>query len=138
MTKIDLNDYRNFVLSVTSPPSLSLTALTDRIHDLQTSDNSHNVVWPEILTAAIGLQAETGEFAEIVKKCIFQGKEMDADAQFHAKRELGDIMWYWIHAVTSLRLDPNDVLQENINKLEQRYPGGFDIARSEKREEGDI
>ena len=136
MEKIDLNDYRDFVLKVTSEPSMRHSALVDRLEELQFSKN--NISWPEILTAAIGLQAETGEFAEIIKKCIFQGKTMDESTRFHAKRELGDVMWYWIHAVNALSLDPGDVIQENIRKLEARYPGGFEVSRSENRVTGDI
>ena len=56
-----------------------------------------------------------------------------------AKRELGDIMWYWMNACRSLNLDPNDVIAENVHKLESRYPGGsFDVHYSENREEGDL
>ena len=134
--KIDLNDYKDFVLKVTAEPSMSHSALVDRLEELQFSKN--NISWPEILTAAIGLQAETGEFAEIIKKCIFQGKVPDEATEYHAKRELGDIMWYWIHAVNALKLDPYDVVNENIKKLEARYPGGFEVSRSENRAKGDI
>lgn len=138
LVEIDLTSYRDFVLEVTSEPSMKHSALVDRLEELQYAANTSKVNWPEILTAAIGLQAETGEFAEIVKKCIFQGKEMDESAQYHAMRELGDVIWYWIHAVNSLGLDPNEVIRENIKKLEVRYPGGFEISRSENRKSGDI
>ena len=138
MEKIDLNDYRDFVLKVTSEPSMRHSALVDRLEELQYSRDNSKTNWSEILTAAIGLQAETGEFAEIIKKCIFQGKTMDKSARFHAMRELGDVMWYWIHAVNALSLDPGQVIQENIKKLEARYPGGFEVSRSENRVTGDI
>ena len=96
-------------------------------------------VSPErVLTAAIGISAEGGEFAEIVKKCIFQGKPMDDDAQFHMKRELGDIMWYIAQACFALGISLEDVLDTNIQKLEARYPDGFEAFRSENRKEGDI
>ena len=92
-----------------------------------------------LLTSSIGMASEGGEFAEIVKKCIFQGKPLDSDTIFHAKRELGDVAWYWINACRSLGLDPNSVLEENVNKLKSRYPGGeFDVHYSENRQEGDI
>ena len=55
------------------------------------------------------------------------------------KRELGDIMWYWVNACRALDLDPNDVIAENVNKLESRYPGGkFDMYYSENRKDNDI
>lgn len=92
-----------------------------------------------ILTSAIGLGSETGEFQEIVKKIFFQGKPINEENMFHMKRELGDIMWYWINACRALNLDPNEVIQENVNKLKARYPGGeFDVHYSENRKEGDL
>ena len=92
-----------------------------------------------LLTASIGLSSEGGEFSEIVKKCLFQGKPLNDETVFHLKRELGDIMWYWSNACRSLGIDPNDVLEENVKKLESRYPGGkFDILYSENRKQGGL
>ena len=91
------------------------------------------------MTAAIGLSAECCEFAELPKKVVFQGKELNEDTIFHMKRELGDILWYWTNACRALKLDPNDVILENINKLKSRYPGGeFDAFYSENRKDGDL
>jgi NTP pyrophosphatase (non-canonical NTP hydrolase) len=134
MKTIDLNLYKNFVDQVTSENSNSLDSLTAHLQKL---NNEVNIAL--LLTGAIGMASEGGEFAEIVKKCVFQGKPMDADTQFHAKRELGDIIWYWINSCRALNLDPNDVIQENITKLESRYPGGsFDAWYSENRQDGDL
>ena len=92
-----------------------------------------------LLTGAIGIASEGGEFSEIVKKVTFQGKPMDDDTKFHMKRELGDIMWYWINSCRALDLDPNEVIAENVEKLKARYPGGsFDVYYSENRKEGDL
>ena len=92
-----------------------------------------------LLTGGIGLSSEAGELNEIIKKCIFQGKPMNEETVFHLKRELGDIMWYWITSCRALDLDPNEVIEENINKLKSRYPGGeFDAHYSENRKEGDL
>jgi NTP pyrophosphatase (non-canonical NTP hydrolase) len=92
-----------------------------------------------LLTGAIGIASEGGEFAEIVKKCTFQGKPMDDETQFHIKRELGDIMWYWINSCRAMGLDPNDVIAENVEKLKSRYPAGeFDVYHSENRQDGDL
>jgi len=138
MRPVNLSNYRDFVLEVTSEASLNVEAFKDRVTELEW-DSSFEVNWAELITAALGIQAETGEFAEVVKKCIFQGKEMDEAARFHAMRELGDVIWYWIHAVNALGYQPDEVIKENIRKLENRYPGGhFDIERSEVRKEGDI
>jgi NTP pyrophosphatase (non-canonical NTP hydrolase) len=87
----------------------------------------------------LGLAAESGEFIEIPKKIFFQGKELNDENLFHMKRELGDIMWYWINACRALNIDPNDVINENVRKLESRYPGGkFDAHYSENRKPGDL
>ncbi len=85
------------------------------------------------------MAAETGEFCELPKKIFFQGKPLNTDTLFHMKRELGDIMWYWVNACRALGLDPNDVVEENVRKLEARYPGGeFDSWFSENRKAGDL
>jgi NTP pyrophosphatase (non-canonical NTP hydrolase) len=134
MDKDFLLDYTRFVDEVTSDASKDAQALSD---SLDVIDNFG--VSPErVLTAAIGISAEGGEFAEIVKKCIFQGKPMDDDAQYHMKRELGDIMWYIAQACIALSISLEDVLDTNIQKLEARYPDGFEAFRSENRKEGDI
>ena len=129
-----LNEYREFVTEVTSDESKNLHSLERKLWDL---DNKCNV--STLLTASIGLSSEGGEFSEIVKKCIFQGKPFDEDTAFHLKRELGDILWYWVNACSALDLDPQDVLEENVRKLEKRYPGGqFDTWFSENRKQGDL
>ena len=134
MDKDFLLDYTRFVDEVTSDASRDAQALSD---SLDVIDNFG--VSPErVLTAAIGISAEGGEFAEIVKKCIFQGKPMDDEAQYHMKRELGDIMWYIAQACIALSISLEDVLDTNIHKLEARYPDGFEAFRSEHRKEGDI
>jgi len=135
MDKVDLNSYMDFVKEVTSAESNAFGAMNSRMITL--SDEGIN---PSLLmTGAIGIASEGGEFAEIVKKCIFQGKPMDDETKFHAKRELGDIMWYWINSCRALGLDPNEVVAENVNKLKARYPGGeFDVYYSENRKEGDL
>lgn len=131
---IDLNKYKDFVKAVTSQESNNVRKLTDKLHEL---DNKTNISL--LMTGGIGLASEGGEFNEIVKKCVFQGKPLDDDTIFHMKRELGDIIWYWINACRALELDPNDVIAENVKKLESRYPGGeFDVHYSENRKEGDL
>ena len=135
-TSININEYKNFVQSVTSQESDSLTAFMTRIQSLE--DQKQAKV-PLLMTSAIGLSSETGEFNEIVKKIIFQGKPLTEDNIFHMKRELGDIMWYWINACRALDLDPNAVIQENIEKLTKRYPDKkFDSFFSENRKSGDL
>lgn len=141
--QIDLNKYSTFVEAVTSKASNDLTTFIDRLDQLDDNyeDDKHgpDVNVPLLLTAAIGLGSEAGEFQEIVKKIFFQGKPLNEETAFHMKRELGDIIWYWTNACRALNLDPNDVIAENVNKLQSRYPGGhFDAFYSENRKEGDL
>lgn len=132
--QIDLNSYQNFVEVVTSDASNNLDAMSQRMTELNETVNISL-----LMTGAVGLSAEGGELMEIVKKCVFQGKPMDEDTVFHMKRELGDIMWYWINACRAIGEDPNDVIAENVRKLEKRYPGGsFDAYYSENRQDGDL
>lgn len=135
---IDLNKYKEFVKQVTSIESESHVHMYNKMVDINT-DTKLKVNPSLLLTGAIGIASEGGEFSEIVKKCIFQGKPMDDETQFHIKRELGDIMWYWINSCRAMGLDPNEVIAENVNKLKARYPGGeFDVYYSENRKEGDL
>ena len=134
--QVDLNKYKEIVAEVTSKQSGSSRELVRKIEDLE---NTTDVNIALLLTGAIGIASEGGEFAEIVKKCIFQGKPLDSETIFHAKRELGDIMWYWVNSCRALGLDPNEVLAENVEKLKARYPGGnFDVWYSENRKDGDL
>lgn len=134
MDKDFLLDYTRFVDEVTSDESSDAQAFSDSLDVI----DGFGVSPERILTAAIGISAEGGEFAEIVKKCIFQGKPMDDDAQYHMKRELGDILWYITQACIALNISLEDVIDTNIGKLEARYPDGFEAFRSNNREEGDI
>ena len=149
MKQIDLNKYKDFVEEVTSKPSNDLTTFMNRLDQLDgnyevfqeglAAGQGPDINVPLLLTACMGLAAEAGEFIELPKKIIFQGKPLDEAAVFHMKRELGDVMWYWINACRALNLDPNDVIAENVKKLEARYPGGsFDAYYSENRKAGDL
>jgi NTP pyrophosphatase (non-canonical NTP hydrolase) len=139
LNNVDLNKYKDFVKEVTSNESLSSMQMYNRMVDIETVESGTKVNAASLMTGAIGIASEGGEFAEIVKKCIFQGKPMDDETIFHCKRELGDIMWYWITSCRALSLDPNEVIEENVNKLKSRYPGGeFDVHYSENRKEGDL
>jgi NTP pyrophosphatase (non-canonical NTP hydrolase) len=132
--KIDLNRYTEFVSVVTSNESNNTESLINRMKELD-KDTKISL----LATAAIGLASETGEFNEIVKKMLFQGKPFNEDNRFHMMRELGDIIWYWTNACRALGYDPNEVIAENVRKLEARYPGGsFDAHYSENRKAGDL
>ena len=142
--QIDLKKYQDFVEAVTSKESNDLTTFMNRIDEVDGNyigDGEHgpDVNVPLLITACLGLAAEAGEFAEIPKKIFFQGKPFNEEARFHMKRELGDIMWYWVNSCRAIGLDPNDVIAETVRKLESRYPGGsFDAHYSENRKDGDL
>ena len=90
-----LRNYGDFVTKVTSEPSLDQNNLDARMKEI---DSSSVIESARLLTAALGLGSETGEFVEIVKKMFLQGKPASEDNIFHMKRELGDIKWYWATA----------------------------------------
>ena len=133
---VDTQKYLEFVEGVTSAPSTNLAALLSRITELEL-DYDANV--PKLLTAALGLTAESGEFTEVVKKIILQGKPYNEDNVFHMKRELGDICWYIAQACMAFDTSFDEIIEMNVDKLKARYPGGeFDVSKSEKRAEGDL
>ena len=127
--------YTDFVTKVTSNPSIELDALKKSFDEIE---KKSGIKTPRLLTAALGLGSETGEFVEIVKKMFLQGKPPSEDNIFHMKRELGDIMWYWVTACAALGLDPYEVISENQDKLAARYGEKFEVQRSEVRKEGDL
>ena len=127
--------YGDFVKKVTSEPSLDLDALKQSLEEVESKSPIESA---RLMTAALGLGSETGEFVEIVKKMFLQGKPPSEENIFHMKRELGDIMWYWVTACSALDLDPFEVIKENQDKLEARYGEKFEVQRSEVRKEGDL
>jgi len=142
---IDLKSYGEFVLAVCSDTSKKLAVFIDRLDELDINYDPKIMSYgpdinvPLLLTSALGLGSESGEFQEIIKKVYFHGKSLDEETLFHAKRELGDILWYWMNACNALGFDPNEVLVENVKKLEARYPGGkFSVYHSENRQPGDL
>ena len=132
---IDFLKYAQFVNAVTSSESKSGDAFTERIADLHYQDFTTE----RMLTAALGLSAEAGEFTEVIKKIMFQGKPVNEENMFHLKRELGDIMWYFMQACMALDVSPEEIIEMNVDKLKARYPGGeFDVHFSENRKQGDV
>ena len=130
---VDYEKYTAFVDEVTSSESKYFDAFDGRVFDL-----TEHLPVERLLTAALGLGSETGEFVEIVKKMFLQGKPPSDENIFHMKRELGDIMWYWVTACAALGLDPYEVISENQEKLAARYGEKFEVQRSEIRKDGDL
>ena len=133
---IDTNKYIEFVRQTTSPASSDIAQLLARMTELEASDDADV---PRLLTAALGISAEAGEFTEIVKKIVLQGKPYTLDNVFHLKRELGDICWYLAQAFMALDTNFEEILEMNFEKLSARYPEGtFSVYKSENRVEGDL
>ena len=133
---VDTKKYIEFVQGVTSDQSRDYAALLSRLNSLEL-ENDCNI--PPLITAALGLTAESGEFTEVVKKIILQGKPYNEENIFHMKRELGDICWYIAQACMALDTTFDEIIEMNVEKLESRYPGGeFDVHHSEHRKEGDL
>ena len=133
---VDTERYVDFVREVTSNESVHYAALLTRMNNLELEDDC-NI--PPLITAAFGLTAEAGEFTEVVKKIILQGKPYNEENVFHMKRELGDICWYLAQACMALDTSFDEIMEMNVEKLKARYPGGeFDVHKSENRAEGDL
>ena len=131
---IDFDKYLLFVDGVTSDSSKNFVDLADRLGELDREGANIE----RLTTAGVGLSAESGEFLEIVKKMVFQGKPWNDDNREHLIIELGDIMWYVANACIALNVEFDDVVRGNVKKLEKRYPGGsFDIHDSENRAAND-
>ena len=134
-TNAKWTEYLKFTNEVTSNESKDTEAFIIRIRELQTK----GLPIERLLTAAIGINAEGGEFLEIVKKIAFQGKEFNAAEKEHLKVELGDVLWYVAQACIALDLSLDDVIARNISKLAARYPEGhFNSYFSENRRIDDI
>ena len=133
--KIDFSKYAIFVDGVTSHPSKDYQCFTESISSL----NAKGANIERLLTAAVGISAEGGEFMEIVKKMVFQGKHYNDDNREHLIIELGDVMWYVMQACMALEVSLDEVVEGNVDKLKKRYPGGeFNVYQSENRKEGDL
>ena len=134
MSDKDPQDYLDFVNSVTSDASKSQIDFIEALNIMQ----EQGIEPSRLLTASVGLSGEVGEFNDIVKKLLFQGKEIDDDTKKHLKSELGDICWYMAQALIALDSSWEEVFDINVGKLSDRYPGGFDEFRSDNRDEDDI
>ena len=131
---IDFDKYSLFVDAVTSDSSKDFVYLADRLVELDRKGANIE----RLTTAGVGLAAESGEFLDIVKKMVFQGKPWNDANREHLIVELGDVMWYVAQACMALDISFDDVIRGNVRKLEKRYPGGsFSVEKSEVRAKGD-
>lgn len=115
--------------------------LAMRTNDGKATERLVSAVFPEganiggILNGCLGLSGEVGEFNDMLKKCIFHEKTLDID---HAKKELGDVLWYIAMICFSFGWDMDEVMQMNIDKLKARYPDGFSVEQALYRAENDV
>ena len=135
MSDLDLETYQEYAYYTASDESKIFDKF---ISNLQIEQMETDVNLALLMTSSIGLASEGGEFSEIVKKVLFQGKTMDQSVRFHMERELGDILWYLSNACNALNINLQQVMEENERKIIARYPEGFSVSRSENRAEGDI
>lgn len=144
---IDLNKYTEFVKAITAGPANDLTTFFNACDRLDANYEEYDgkmqhgpdMNVPLAINSAMGLSGESGEFSEIVKKVVFHGKLYSGEVRQHLIKELGDVIWYWTNACRAIGVDPNEVIERNVAKLEDRYPGGhFDTHHSENRVSGDI
>ena len=127
---INFSKYEEFVAQVTSDCSTNFVDFADRIGELDREGANIE----RLLTAGVGINAEGGEFLEIIKKMVFQGKPWNKDNREHLIIELGDLLWYVAQATMALGVSFDEVIERNVKKLEKRYPeGAFDIYFSENR-----
>ena len=84
-----------------------------------------------LINGVMGLCGESGEAIDIVKKWLAQGHDLDKEK---LAKELGDICWYLAETATALDLSLEEIMRANIEKLQKRYPEGFDAERSRNRE----
>ena len=116
---INFSRYEKFVDAVTSDASKDFVYLSDRLVELDRKGANIE----RLLTAGVGINAEGGEFLEIIKKMVFQGKPWNDDNREHLIIELGDLLWYVAQATQALGV-AEEVIETNVNKLKKRYPGG--------------
>ena len=138
MTKrVNTDAYLDFVDAVTSKESNDYIAFNSRCFEIQKGDDGIPI--NRLITAALGMSAESGEFTEVVKKIVFQGKPYTEENRFHMKRELGDVMWYVAQCCMALDISLDEICDMNIEKLGKRFPDGhFDTYYSENRKANDL
>lgn len=132
---IDSEKYVEFVKQVTSPASIDINVLIERMKTL----DGEGVKLTHLLTFALGASAELGEAVEIIKKCLLQGKKYDSSAQDHIRKEVSDVIFYIAQFCIAMDVSFEEIMQINYEKLSARYPEGtFSVYRSENRVEGDL
>ena len=102
---------------------------------LMKAENKNSVDLGGLMMMCLGLSGELGEFTDIIKKAIFHEAEFDEE---HAKKELGDFMWYVAGVCESFHWSLDEIMEMNVEKLKKRYPDGFNVERANHRNSEDI
>lgn len=118
---------------------VKLAMRTNDGNNTQRLTNAVNVVGNKdigcVFNACLGLSGEVGELNDMIKKWIFHEKPFD---EVHAKKELGDVLWYVAMMCHSFGWDLDEIMQMNVDKLKARYPQGFSVELANNRKEGDV
>lgn len=123
--------YQEFLNGVTSEPSQNNAAYIERLNEL----DQQGIDIARLDTALTGLNSESGEALDILKKVKFQGKPFNQEVKDQLVSEAGDVLFYWTQLCMALGVDPYAVMQANVDKLSARYPGGvFSVDASENRD----
>tara|TARA_B100000963_G_scaffold349476_1_gene358591 strand:- start:636 stop:1025 length:390 start_codon:yes stop_codon:yes gene_type:complete len=122
-------EYIDFVNSVTSNSTKNQSDLLEALDIMEEQGATPS----RLLTTALGLNGEAAEFSELIKKCIFQGREYTDEVHAELKSELSDIMWYIAQGCIALDTTMEELMEINTHKLQERYPDGFDKGRSNAR-----
>ncbi len=99
------------------------------------TERAMNKQYPRILNGVMGMNGEAGECIDLLKKHYFQGHDLDVE---HLAKEIGDVLWYVAISADAIGYTLEDIMQLNIDKLDARYPYGFEAERSVNRKAGDI
>lgn len=133
-----INEYQKLALRTEAPKDV-YTARGDVLRAFMMSRGSMKLQDVQgvmrLLEGLMGLNGEAGEAVDILKKVLFQGHKLDRE---HIAFELGDICWYLALAADAIGYDLETIMKMNIEKLQARYPDGFEVDKSVHRKEGDI
>jgi NTP pyrophosphatase (non-canonical NTP hydrolase) len=85
-----------------------------------------------LILTALGIAGESGEVVDTLKKVLYHSHELNVT---ELSKEIGDLLWYMVLLCDTIGVRLDDVMQANVEKLQKRYPQGFDPERSQKRQE---
>ena len=122
-------EYMNFVDSVTSDSTKQQIDFIEALNIME----EQGAIPSRLMTTALGLNGEAAEFSELIKKCVFQGREYTDEIHAELKSELSDIMWYIAQGCIALDTTIEELMEINTSKLKERYPDGFDKNKSNAR-----